>query len=257
MLVKILAFTYRNWIFAKRNLFTFFELLFWPVVSLVSMGLMSGFLKLDQNLLNFVLTGAITAGTIQVATLDVAYGLLYDVWSKSIKHTFLAPIEHFHFIIGSWLVGIIRGIIIFAFMAVFSYYAFGFEIPSYKIATIFMLGVFLNALIMGMVICFLITLYGQRVEIVAWAFATLVMLICGIYYPVSQLPSFFQLLAEMIPLTYFLEYFRSGYGFTPVLTHLLLKGFVMSFAYIGLIMIAINWAYQRSRKNGIIMRLSE
>ena len=164
MLVKILAFTYRNWIFAKRNLFTFFELLFWPVVSLVSMGLMSGFLKLDQNLLNFVLTGAITAGTIQVATLDVAYGLLYDVWSKSIKHTFLAPIEHFHFIIGSWLVGIIRGIIIFAFMAVFSYYAFGFEIPSYKIATIFMLGVFLNALIMGMVICFLITLYGQRVE---------------------------------------------------------------------------------------------
>ena len=62
MLVKILAFTYRNWIFAKRNLFTFFELLFWPVVSLVSMGLMSGFLKLDQNLLNFVLTGAITAG---------------------------------------------------------------------------------------------------------------------------------------------------------------------------------------------------
>ena len=257
MLGKILAFTYRNFIFAKRNLFAFFELLFWPVVSLISMGLMSGFLKLDQTLLNFVLTGAITAGTVQVATLDVAYGLLYDVWSKSIKHTFLSPIEHFHFIVGSWVVGIIRGIIIFALMAVFSYYAFGFEMPSFKITAIFMVGVFLNALIMGMIICFLITLYGQRVEIVAWAFATLVMLICGIYYPVSQLPAFFQLLAEMIPLTYFLEYFRSGYGFTPVLSHLLLKGFMMSFAYAILLLFAINRAYQRSRRNGIIMRLSE
>jgi len=254
---KILAFTYRNWIFAKRNLFAFFELLFWPVVSLISMGLMSGFLKLDQTLLNFVLTGAITAGTIQVATLDVAYGLLYDVWSKSIKHTFLAPIEHYHFIIGSWIVGIVRGVIIFTLMGVFSHYAFGFDIPSYKMAIIFMAGVFLNALIMGMVICFFITLYGQRVEIIAWAFATLVMLICGIYYPVSQLPSFFQRLAELIPLTYFLEYFRSGYGFTPLLTRLLLKGFIMSLVYIGLILVAINWAYQRSRKNGIIMRLSE
>lgn len=257
MLSKILAFSYRNWIFAKRNLFSFFELLFWPVVSLISMGLMSGFLKLDQTLLNFVLTGAITAGTIQVATLDVAYGLLYDVWSKSIKHTFLAPIEHLHFILGSWIIGIVRGVLIFALMALFSYFAFGFEVPSYKVAAVFIAGVFLNALIIGMLICLLITLYGQRVEIVAWAFGTLVMLICGIYYPVDQLPPFFQWLAELIPLTYFLEYFRTGYGFKPLHTHLLLTGFALCFTYISLVLFSINWAYQRSRKNGIIMRLSE
>jgi ABC-2 type transport system permease protein len=87
LLIRIFAFAYRNWIFAKRNFFAFAEILFWPFVSLVSIGLMGNFLDLKSNLLNFVLTGAIASGVLQVTQLDVSYGLLYEIWSKSIKHT--------------------------------------------------------------------------------------------------------------------------------------------------------------------------
>ena len=257
MFTKILAFTYRNYIFSKRNLFTLFELLFWPVTSLLSVGLMGSFLKLDASLLNFVLTGAIAAGTLQVSTLDVAYGMLYDVWSKSIKHTFLAPINHFHFITGAWIVGIVKGTIIFAMMVIFAYYTFEFTLPSIFVSLVFLVGLFLNSLISGMLICWLITLYGQRVEIVAWAFAALVMLLCGIYYPVSVLPPWAMFFAKLIPLTYFLEYFRMGYGFKPVFSHLLFKGFLLSGIYIVALYYLISWGYARSRRNGIIMRMSE
>ena len=49
MFTKIFAFAYRNWIFAKRNFFAFTEIVFWPFVSLVAIGLMGNFLDLKGN----------------------------------------------------------------------------------------------------------------------------------------------------------------------------------------------------------------
>ncbi|MCS7227732.1 MAG: hypothetical protein NZ839_02060, partial [Endomicrobia bacterium] len=60
-LVIIYAYIYRNYIFAVRNVFTFFDILFWPVVGIISIGVMSNFLKLDKQNISFLLTGAITS----------------------------------------------------------------------------------------------------------------------------------------------------------------------------------------------------
>jgi ABC-2 type transport system permease protein len=257
LLIRIFAFAYRNWIFAKRNFFAFTEILFWPFVSLVSIGLMGNFLDLKSNLLNFVLTGAIASGVLQVTQLDVSYGLLYEIWSKSIKHTFLAPVSQYHYIVGSWCVGMVRGTIVFVILIIFSGVAFGFSLPSWGVTLIFLSGIFLNALVIGMMVCVLILLYGQRVEITAWSLATLSMLLSGIYYPVSFLPKAVVPLAELIPLTFFLEYFRSAYGFEPVFSYPLLKGYGLTAFYILLLLWLLRRAFERSRKTGMILRLSE
>jgi ABC-2 type transport system permease protein len=47
---KTLAFTYRNFIITKRNFFTIFETLFWPVLGLISVGLMGMYLNLGTRL---------------------------------------------------------------------------------------------------------------------------------------------------------------------------------------------------------------
>ena len=73
-LIRIYAFAYRNYIFAIRNFFTFAEMLFWPIIGILSIGLMSGFLSLAGNMKSFLLTGAIMAGVFQTSQLDVAYG---------------------------------------------------------------------------------------------------------------------------------------------------------------------------------------
>jgi ABC-2 type transport system permease protein len=82
MIYRILAFAYRDWLFARRNIFAVVEMLFWPVVGMLSIGLMSDFLKLDRSMQAYILTGAITLGSLQVSQLDVAYALLHDIWSK-------------------------------------------------------------------------------------------------------------------------------------------------------------------------------
>src|SRR5947209_8320127 len=209
MFQRILAFAYRDWLFARRNIFAVVEMLFWPIVGMLSIGLLGDFLHLERATQAFILTGAISLGTLQVSQLDVAYALLHDIWSKSVKHTFLTPTGVVEYLLGPWIVGIVRGSIVFSLLAGFSVKAFHFYLPGAIPTLVLLSGIFLNALLMGGLVCVLVLQYGQKAEISAWAFAYLFILLAGIYYPVNHLPPFFYHLSLGIPLTYFLDYFRS------------------------------------------------
>src|SRR4030066_849828 len=126
-LTQTWAFVFKNWIIAKRNVFTLFEILFWPVVGFFSVGLLTSFLELDSNKTGFILIGIISMSVIQVCQIDVAYVLLYDLWSKSLKHTFIAPVRPFQLILGSWMIGIVRSLFVFLLLSSFSAFAFGFD----------------------------------------------------------------------------------------------------------------------------------
>lgn len=233
------------------------EILFWPVVSLLSIGIMGSFLGLEENLLAFILTGAIASGVLQVTQLDVSYSLLYDIWSKSIKHTFLAPVNQYDYIIGSWIIGILRGGVVFVMLALFSAKAFNLALAGTIPTIIFLAGIFISALVIGMLVCLLIMFFGQRVEVTAWSLSTLLMLASGIYYPVNFLPGPFKAIAAAIPLTHFLEYYRSFYGFTPLFSHSLFWGFGLTAVYASIFFVLLDFAFDHARKTGMILRLSE
>src|SRR6266480_4598468 len=173
MLLRIIAFAYRDWLFARRNVFSVVEMLFWPVVGMLSIGLLGDFLKLDRSTQAYILTGAIVLGSLQVSQLDVAYALLHDIWSKSVKHTFLTPTGIIEYLVGPWLVGIARGTVVFLLLVVFSMKAFNFYLLGWWPTIILLSGIFLSALLMGGLVCVLILQFGQKAEISAWAFAYL------------------------------------------------------------------------------------
>jgi len=255
-LIRTFGFAYRNAIFAKRNVFAVAEMMFWPLVGIFSIGLMSDFLKFQENALQFVLTGAIASGVLQVAQLDVAYGMMYDVWSKSLKHTFLAPVHLLEFSIGSWTVGILRGSIIFSLLVIASHFSFQFHLPGLQTTAYFLLGLFLTALILGMGVMVLILRYGQRAEITTWMLAPLGMLLCGFYYPVDYLPKSLMTLAKFLPLTYDLEILRAGYGFPPS-SYALAKMLGLCVVYGMVVLFLLRKSLVKARMEGTLVRLSE
>ena len=257
MIRRILAFAYRDWLFARRNIFAVVEMLFWPVVGMLSIGLMSNFLQLNRSMQAYILTGAITLGSLQVSQLDVAYALLHDIWSKSVKHTFLTPTGLVEYLVGPWLVGIARGSIVFSLLALFSMKAFHFYLPGLIPTLVLLSGIFLSALLMGGLVCVLILQYGQKAEISAWAFAYLFILVAGIYYPIDQLPPFFYHIALFVPLSYFLDYFRTFFGPSAHLTYPLVKGYGLLAISIPLTFGLLRWSLARARRTGVLLRLSE
>jgi len=256
---KTLAFSYKNIIMTKRNFFTIFEMLFWPLISLFSVGLMGSYLEITENKLAFIMIGAISLSVIQLAQLDVTYVLLFDVWSKSLKYTFATPSSFYNMIVGSWLVGILRGFVAFLALSFSSIFIFNFDLTKLPLVELilFLFGLFFTAMLIGMAACILMLIFGRRAEIAAWTLTAIIMLICGIYYPVSILPEGIRFFALLIPVTHFLEYFRTFYGFPPTFSNPLLIGFAQSFVYFLIFIFLSEWSLKRARKNGMIIKLSE
>src|SRR5439155_1011382 len=115
---------------------------------------------------SLVLIGTVALSIVNVCQLEVAYAVLLDVWSKSLKHQFLAPIGIRHLTFGSWLVGMARGGVLFLLLAALGWWAFDFRVlaPGWLAVAVFLLGCFLNAWIVGVFVCALITLFGNRAE---------------------------------------------------------------------------------------------
>lgn len=253
------AFFIRNLRMTRRNAFTLFEVLFWPAVGLASLGLLTRFLALDADTTAFVLTGTIALSVVQVCQLDVAYGLLFDMWSKSVKHQFLAPIGVGHLVAGSWAVGAVRGVLAFLVMALFSTWAFGFDFLKGGLfpLVLFLLGCLLSGAAVGVLVCILVLCFGYRAEVAAWSLVSMLMVLCGVYYPVGLLPGPLAAVGRALPLTGILEGFRAGYGFPPAASAPWAEGFAWGVAYLMVGGLGLHWAARYARRSGMLLRLSE
>jgi ABC-2 type transport system permease protein len=178
------------------------------------------------------------------------------MWSKSIKNTFIAPVHSYHLVFGATLFGIFRGSVVFIILAVVSRYLFGFDFQEGGLlpVVIFLAGVYAMAAVIGIAVCISILTFGQKADVAAWSLSGLILLVSGIYYPVDVLPPMMQELARAIPLTYFLEYYRSIFIPGP---HHLAMGAFLSALYLVLGLILLDRAIERARRTGILLRLSE
>ncbi len=258
-LVKVSAFFLRNWRMTRRNVFTVFEIVFWPIVNLLSVGLLTTFLGVAPETVVFVLVGTFALSTVQVCQLDVAYAVLFDMWAKSVKHQLVAPIRPWHLVLGSWLMGLVRGTAVFALQAVVSHWAFGVNVLAHGPgpAAALLAGLLLSAAGVGLLVSTLLMLFGLRAEVSAWSGVSLVLLVCGVYYPVSLLPGPLQTVAAGVPFTHFLEAFRANLGYAPVFTAPLLRGYGLAVVYLAGGYALLTWAIQRARRTGMLLRLSD
>jgi ABC-2 type transport system permease protein len=110
---------------------------------------------------------------------------------------------------------------------------------------------------MGILVLTLVLRFGHRAEVAAWAFSYLLLMLCGLYYPVTVLPAGIRQLAELIPLTYFLDYFRHFYGFPLLSPHPLLYGFLQTVVYLVVSYLLLKFTLQSALKRGTLLKLSE
>jgi hypothetical protein len=152
-----------------------------PGVAMISHWLLTRFLDLTPPMTAFILVGTIALSAVQVCQLDVAYAVLFDIWSKSMKHQFLTPVRIHHLALGSWLVGVGRGVIVWGLMALIGSRAFGFDFVGAGAPRVamFLLGCFMTALVIGLLVCALVLLFGTRAETSAWAAYPWYDVVCG------------------------------------------------------------------------------
>lgn len=242
--------------------------LFYSLVSVLSIGFLAsglgslgaagGAFDLRKAQL-YLLIGALLWGYLSLVFMEAAYAIAWERWEGTIEYTFMAPIRRVTHLMGICLFAIGYGlartfVVLLVAMAMFHLDFSHADIPAalavLAASTVPLIGLSILTAVLPL-------LSPQKGEQMSIALQGFLLLVSGVYYPLTVLPVPMQLAGAASPLTYALSGIRSslldGAGLRqelPVIGILLAMGAVMIPASI----LVFGWAENRAKRLGLLKR---
>jgi ABC-2 type transport system permease protein len=204
----------RNWYLVKR--YAWWELAFfvWTIANTLSIVFISKAAHLSPAAENR-LTTVLLIGAVIWAYLGIVFEILtetvaWERWEGTIEYTFMAPLSRPVHLIGMGLFaiayGVVRAALVFGAVAAF----FSLHMPNANFGTaLLLLGVASVSFIgIGMMTAVLPLISPEKGTQLGFMGQGLMLVVSGVYYPVSVLPGWMQAIAKISPATYALRGIR-------------------------------------------------
>jgi len=178
---------------------------------LSTLGLEQGQANLHQTQL-YLLVGALLWTYLSLVFFEIAFAITWERWEGTIEYTFMAPIKRLTHLLGvstaSFLYVLARTALIgFALVLLFkldlSHANYWSALAIFAAATLPLLG-------LGIFTSILPLLSPEKGEQMAFAVQGVLLLISGVYYPITVLPAPLRLAGMVSPLTYTLDGVREA-----------------------------------------------
>jgi len=258
-LYRVMAFTTRHLYLYKRSLPRLMEIFYWPFLDLVLWGFVTIYLvQFKGQLPNFVafFLGALILWDILFRSQQgISVSFLEDMWARNVLNIFVTPISPMEYIVALMLVSIVKLAAASVVMVLLAWLFYSFNIFLIGISLIPLIA---NLVIMGwtvgIVTTALILRFGQEAEVLAWAVAFLFQPVSAVFYPVSVLPHFLQIIAGVIPSSYVFEGMRRVItsGDFPVSDLLWAAG--LNGIYLLLALIFFHQNFDIVKKKGLLVK---
>jgi ABC-2 type transport system permease protein len=242
--------------------------LFYSLVSVLSIGFLAsglGTLGVEGGSFDlhkaqlYLLIGALLWGYLSLVFMEAAYAISWERWEGTIEYTFMAPVRRITHLFGICLFAIGYGlartlVVLFVAIAMFNLDFSHADIPAalavLAASTVPLIGLSILTSVLPL-------LSPQKGEQMSVALQGFLLLVSGVYYPLSVLPLPMQVAGAFSPLTYALEGIRrsllAGAGVRdelPAIGILLAMGAVMIPASLWV----FSWAESRAKRLGLLKR---
>ena len=258
MFEQIFAYFYRQQLIMRRRPGDLAWIFIHPFISLFSIGILAFFVVqkgAPVNSLMFVFVGVIMWNFYDLVQRAVTYGIAFDIWSSSLKHSFSSGASPRHFIIGNSLFGLYSAFISFVLVGVAAYFAFGFNILLAGWSLLNLIPVFLFAAGAGLMINCLMVSKGEKYMALIWSLTGIVMIFSGVYYPTNVLPFPIADISQAMPSTHSINSMRAAFGYSPEnMVSEFLIGFLMSIVYFVVGIVVFLYGLKKGYQNGTITK---
>jgi ABC-2 type transport system permease protein len=215
---------------------------------LSTLGLEQGQASLYQTQL-YLLVGALLWTYLSLVFFEIAFAITWERWEGTIEYTFMAPIKRLTHLLGLSAASLLYGMGRTAVIGVAVIFLFRIDLSNANWLTA--LAIFAAATLpllgLGIFTSILPLLSPEKGEQMAFAVQGVLLLISGVYYPISVLPAPLQLFGMVSPLTYTLD------GIREALLHGLSPG--RAIPYLGVLLMmgvilvpASVWCFGRAEK---------
>jgi ABC-2 type transport system permease protein len=261
-LERIFAMILRHFYVLKTSWPRLLEMAYWPTMQMVIWGFFSTYLYAKSSFLagafGVLLAGVMLWDVLFRSQLGFSLSFLEELWSRNLANLFcspLRPIEHVIALIVMALVRALIGVVPAMLLAIpfygFSIFTLGFALPAF----------FFNLLLMGcglgLIVAAMILRFGLAAENLAWFLVFLLAPVSCIYYPVSVLPAWLQVIAWSLPSTYVFEGMRAAlfehhFQWLYFLDAIICNAVLMALG-IGIYL----FAFAMARRKGLLMQVGE
>ena len=242
--------------------------LFYSMVSVLSIGFLAsglgtlgaggGGFDLRRAQL-YLLIGSLLWGYLSLVFMEAAYAIAWERWEGTIEYTFMAPVRRVTHLFGICLFAIGYGLARTSIVLVVAIAMFNLDFSHADFLAAFaVLAASTVPLIgLGILTAVLPLLSPQKGEQMSVAVQGFLLLVSGVYYPLSVLPEPMQIAGMLSPLTYALAGIRSSLldassvrEQLPTIGILLAMGLVLIPVSVGV----FNWAENRAKRLGLLKR---
>lgn len=253
------ALVYKFVCICYRSLDRIFDIIYWPVISLMLWGFTSTFVATTSSfsgVMEFFLGGAVLWSLFWRAQTDVGTFILEDFWSRNVYNMFASPITPLELFSAIALIGFLRCLLSFVFLGALSWllYAFNiFQIGGVALA-VFTTILLLFGWVIGILIAALIFRYGLRIQVLAWSVGFLIQPFSCVFYPLESMPRWVQLIAVTLPTTHVFEGLRHAIATGELATQSLLIALGLTLLSLLAALWYFHHALAQAKRLGLLTR---
>ncbi len=238
------------------------ELFYWPTVQLVLWGFISQFLATNSTWVaqaSGVLLAAVLLWDVMFrGQLGVSMTFFEELYSRNLGQLFVSPLRPYELVGALLFISFLRASIGIGSAALLAIPLFGYSI--FELGWPLLL-FFANLLVMGwsigLLVVAIVLRYGLGAESLAWVAIFAVAPVSGIYYPVSILPDWLQLVAWSLPSSYVFEGMRAVMFESIVRWDLMAWAAGLNLVYLVVACAAVLYSFQNARTRGSLLGSAE
>jgi ABC-2 type transport system permease protein len=211
---RIGAMILRYWYLLLSSWPRLLELLYWPVMQVVTWGFLQTYIAQNANF--FARAGGTLIGAVILwdilfrGQLGFSISFLEEMWARNLGNLMMSPLKPIEFLISLMVMSLIRlaiGVVPMTLLALFlfhfNFYGLGLPLIAFfcnLIFTSWSVGIFVSGLVLR---------YGLGAESIVWTLMFALMPLACVYYPVKVLPYWLQYVSWALPPTYVFEGMRA------------------------------------------------
>ena len=238
------------------------DLVYWPTIQIILWGFISKFFTMHSEFYNhtagIILSAAILYDFLFRSSISFNMLFLEEIWSRNFTNLFIAPLKVNEIITALTVTALIRTLIGIVPAILLASPFFGVSLLNLGPALILLLlSLYTFGITLGLLVVSGLLRYGPAFENVAWSSLFLLAPLGCIYYPLSILPDWLQIIAKGLPLVYIFEEVRSILLNNVVNYSSILSALVLNFIYFILSVFIFYSAFHEARKRGTLINVGE
>jgi len=253
------AFVERNFNLTKRYWGWEVAFMVYSVAGALSVTLIGREQNSEQLILSLMI-GAIFWNFLSVVFSIIGEQISWERWEGTLEYTMMAPVRRASQLVGASIYAVIWGLIHTTVVLVVLVLFFGIDLSQANFASAIALMVVgsLSIIGLGMMAAALPLLWVERGDQMVFVLNSLLLLVSGVYYSVTILPQWVQVIAAFSPATYILDGVRKalidGAPISSLLGHLAILA-VMAVIFIPLGIFVFGWAERYAKRTGKLKRV--